>query len=255
MKKTIFSGKSVLRFADPRHVAHNYRSAEDLENEASALSNFGGGNGVGYVGYGDEFLDFSGGASSLASAARNAKPFIINFVNSANAARTVLLCPGLLPNSAGLMATGAFNDVNGQAGLSATSGSPGSIEAFNQFIQKYPSVVAGFKLSTTNVAQMDQNIEIGKQSPFSSHSTKVISTGIYASEQNFNTQILTIPESFFLDNQTLMKYTILPNTSVAFTLMIGVSLNTAKALRTKVSKAKVNIEAAGGAATVSKYIG
>ncbi|MFD2581507.1 hypothetical protein ACFSR6_03335 [Pedobacter vanadiisoli] len=254
MKKKIFGGKSVIAFADPRFVNHNYKSAEDLEQEANALSNFHGG-GIGYVGQGDQFLDFAGSGVSLASAARNAKPFVITFTNANAAAREVLLCPGLIRNATGLMATGAFNDTSGAAGLSGQSGSPGSIEWFNAFIEKFPSVVSGIKIATQNLAQMDQVMTLVKESPFQSHSSKVITPGIYASEGNFNTAILTIPEPFYLTNEHKVKYVILGNTTVAITLMIGVSLNISKALRTKVETAKTNIENAGGAAVVSKFIG
>lgn len=252
-KNLLMRAGMMLAFANPQFTC-NFKSANDLEEEADHLSNYSGG-GIGYVGLGDDFLDFAGGATSLASAARNAKPFIIVLSNANASARTVRLCPGLIANAPGLVATGAFNDINAAAGLSGASGSPGSIEEFNAFIRLYPSVVAGMKLATANVAQMDQSITLKKVSPFQQHSSKVIATGIYASESNFNEKILTIPEPFYLDSQTVMEYTVLGNTTVAITLMVGVSLNIAKALRSKTEKAKASIDAAGGAAVVSKFIG
>ncbi|WP_025142742.1 hypothetical protein [Pedobacter jeongneungensis] len=254
MKKNIFGGKAALAFADPRFVNHNYKSAEDLEREAGDLSNFHGG-GIGYVGQGDQFLDFAGSGVSLASAARNAKPFIITFTNANAAPREVLICPGLIRNAVGLMVTGAFNDTSGNAGLSAQSGSPGPVEFFNAFIDKFPSVVSGIKIATQNLAQMDQALTLVKESPFQNHSSKVITPGIYASEGNFNTAILTIPEPFYLTNEHKVRYTVLGSTTVVITFMIGVSLNISKALRSKVETAKTNIENAGGAAVVSKFIG
>ena len=229
-------------------------SARDLEREAENLSNYSGGL-VGYVGAGDDFLDFAGDAVSLASAHRNAKPFIINITNSNASARELLLCPGLIATAPGLIATGAFNDTAGNAGLSANSGSPGSIETFNAFVRLNPSVISGFKIATANVAQMDQSLILVKESPFNQHSSKTITPGTWASEGNFNTAIVTVPESFFMDHQSKIKYTISGNTSVIITLMVGVSLNIAKALRSKSDRAKVNIEAAGGSAVVSKFIG
>lgn len=229
-------------------------SAQDLEQEAANLSNFNGGL-VGYVGQGDHFLDYAGGAVSLASANANAKPFVLTITNTSAAPRQLLLCPGLIANAAGLIATGAFNDTAGQAGLSAASGSPGSIEMLQAFIRLNPSIVAGFKLATSNIAQMDQNFTFVKESPFAQHSSLVVTPGTFASEGNFNTAILTIPQSFFMDHQSKISYTLLGNTSITITLMFGVSLNTAHALRSKASVAKLNIEAAGGASAVSKFIG
>lgn len=244
----------MIRHADPRHVANQYLSAEDLEQEAANLSNFNGGY-MPYVGKGDDFLDFQGDARSLASAHRTAKPYVFTVSNANASPRTLLLCPGLIADAVGLVADGAFNDVGGNPGLSAISGSPGNIKMFQAFIRLNPSVVSGFKLATTNVTQMDQAVTLVKESPFSQHSSKVITPGTWASEGNFNTSILTIPESFFMDHQSKIVYTVLGSTSVTITLMIGVSLNIAKALRSKAEKAKVNIEAVGGAAAVSKFIG
>lgn len=251
--RNFIGGKSLVRHADPRHTA-NYHSAEDLENEAAALSNFGGGM-VGYTGAGDDFLDYAGSAQSLASAHANAKPYIMQIANANAAPRTVLLCPGLIKTTVGLVTDGAFNDKSGAAGLSGASGSPGSIAMFQEFIRLNPSVISGFKIATANIAQMDQSVTLVKESPFAQHSSKVITPGTWASEGNFNTAILTIPQSFFMDHQTRIEYTILGSTTVVITLMVGVSLNIAKALRSKAEKAKINIEAAGGASAVTKYIG
>ncbi|WP_113636093.1 hypothetical protein [Nubsella zeaxanthinifaciens] len=251
--RNFIGGKSFVRHADPKHTA-NYHSAEDLENEANQLSNFNGGM-LGYTGAGDDFLDYAGGAVSLASAHKNAKPFIMTITNANTSPRTALLCPGLDDATVGLVTDGAFNDKAGAAGLSALSGSPGSIKSFQKFIRLFPSVISGFKIATSNIAQMDQSVTLVKESPFAQHSSKVITPGTWASEGNFNTAILTIPESFFMDAQTRIEYPILGSTSVVITLMVGVSLNIAKALRSKAEKAKVNIEAAGGPAVVSKFIG
>jgi hypothetical protein len=220
-------------------------TAEDLEREANGLSHFDGGLN-GYTGQGDSFLDFAGNVQSFAEIAKEAKPFIITLTNANAATRTALLCPGLIANAAGLVVTGAFNDKNGAAGLSAASGSPGSIEEFNSFVRLFPSLVSGFKIATDSVTQMDQSLTIVKKSPFNSHSSTVVPIGTYASEQNFNTKILSIPRPFFLDAQTLIEYPVLGLTSVTFTLMITTSLNIAKALRDKTSQAKTTL-AQGGA--------
>lgn len=252
--KKVFLGRSFNRALSPEFVSKRYLTAEELESEANELSNFGG--GLGYVGHGDDFLEFSGNAASFADAQSEAKPFIITLTNtSATEARTALMCPGLIVNAIGLMKTGAFNDKSNQAGLSGSSGSPGSIEMFNAFIREFPSLISGFKIASDSVAQMDQSFTIVKQSPFKQHSSLVIATGTYASEGNFNTKILTVPRPFFMDAQTVIEYTVLPSTSVTVTLMVGTSLNVAKALREKTQRAKQTIAQVGAAAVRSQYIG
>lgn len=221
-----------------------YLTAEEMEEQANGLSNYGGGRG--YDGRGDDFLQFSGpnGAGSFADPVHQGKIFNLTVSNtSATAALIALLCPGLITTATGLIKDGAFNDTTNTAGLTA-SGSPGTIAFLNAFIQKFPSQIVGFKISSTNPSQFEQNIVLQKESPFKTHTSKPINVAIYASEANPNTQLITVKETFFMDAQSKISYQILPNTTVTLGLVFGVSLNTAGALRKKTQKA-----------VASKYIG
>jgi len=223
-----------------------YMTAEQMEDEANGLSNY---KGVGYDGRGDDFLQFSGpnGAGSFADPVHQGKIFNLTITNTtsggSSANLTALLCPGLISNATGLIADGAFNAVGGAAGLTG-AGSPGLIAHLNAFVQKMPSQIVGFKISSTNPAQFEQNIVLQKQSPFKTHTSKPINVAIYASEANPNTQLITVKETFFMDAQSQISYQVLPNTTVTLGLVFGVSLNTAGALRKKTQKA-----------AASKYIG
>lgn len=228
---------------------NKYKTAADLEREAQELSNFDGFGG--YDGSDDDLVEFAGPVASFRDQARGAQPMVLTITNAGVAARTVLLCPGLDDDAVGKIADGAFNDAFGAAGLSGASGTPTSdIKKFMNYVRKRPSMVNGFKISTSNVSQMEQQIQIQSESPFKIGSSRNIAIGTYANEQNFNTSILSIPESFFLDDESLIKYTVLPGTSVTLTLMLGVSVNPAKALRKKTAKAKATLTASG-----AKFIG
>lgn len=260
--KKLFTGKS-LQFLNKSGSygvkaatgSMNFKTADDLEMEADQdLSNFDGGGG-GYIGLGDPFLNFSGNTGSFAEPISRGKLYTITLTNVNANARTAKLCPGLLYNAVGLITDGAFNDTTGAAGLSA-SGTPQAIVYFNAFINQYPTLVAGFKVSTNNILQFEQDIVIYKQSPFKTHASRIINVAAYASEANPNTTLISVQESFYMDNQTVVEYTVLGATSVSIGLFFGVSLNIAYALRSKTETAKANMSRAGvNPAVMSSYRG
>lgn len=259
--KKILIGRS-LQFLNKAHSAGEISAAgrcnrmltsSDLEDEANDLSNYTGGGG--YIGMGDDFLNFSGNTGSFADPISRGKLYTITLTNANAAARTARLCPGLLSNAVGLITDGAFNDVTGAAGLTA-NGTPQAIVYFNAFINQYPTLVAGFKVSTNNILQFEQDIVIYKQSPFKTHASRIINIAAYASEANPNTTLISVQESFYMDNQTVIEYTVLGSTSVSIGLFFGVSLNIAYALRSKTEKAKANLARAGAVSpAASNYIG
>jgi len=218
----------------------NYATAADLEREANSnLSNFSGGGGAmsGYTGMGDEFLNFSGNYGSFADPIDQGKLYSIILTNANSATRTALLCPGLLyETAAGLIVDGAFNDTQGGAGLSAT-GTPQAIAYFNSYIRYFPTIVAAFKVSSSNVTQFEMSITIQKQSPFKQYDTRIINIAAEANEQNPNTNLISVDQSFYMDNQTLISYPVLGSTTVSLGLFFGVSLNIAHALYQKTEKA------------------
>ncbi|MBK0383535.1 hypothetical protein I5M32_11260 [Pedobacter sp. SD-b] len=229
---------------------YKYKNAADLEKEANELSNYDGGY-MGYDGSDDDMVEFAGPVASFRDQARGAQPMVITIINTGATALTALLCPGLNDNAVGKVVDGAFNDVNGFAGLTGASGTPtSSLAKFYNYIRKRPSMINGFKISTSNVAQMEQQIQIQSENPFKIGSSRSIAVGTFANEQNFNTQILSIPESFYMDDESIISYTVLPGTTVTLTLMLGVSVNPAKALRKKTAKAKSALTAGG-----AKFIG
>lgn len=237
-----------------------YKSASDLEQESTSLSNFTGGSPVGYIGSGDPFLSFAGGETgSFADATHKGKLYTVTISNANANPRTALLCPGLLYETAvGLATDGAFNDAAGAAGLSG-AGAPLALVYFNSFIRYFPTIVAGFRISTTNVVQFDQVFTVFKQSPFSQEATRIINPGAYVDPINPNTNLVIVPESFYMDNQTVVQYPVLGNTSVSIMLFFGASLNIANALYAKAETAEVNLTRMGmspaPAGQISSYHG
>lgn len=228
-------------------------SPQDLESRASDMSSYDGGF---YDGSSDDFLDFGGNAGTFGDSINSGKLYTLIITNTnTTLQRTALLCPGLLRNAVGLVADGAFNDYSGNAGLTG-SGAPQPIALFNAFIDKFPTTVLGFKISTNNVTQLDQVITIQKQSPFKSYSSRIIQIGVYADPINPNTSLLNIPEKFYMDQQTLIQYPLLPSTSVSLIFAFGASLNISTALRTKDAVIQTNkIQAVSGNLPVASFRG
>lgn len=255
MKKGFLAGRTLalmsMALMSPLAMAaegraNRYIGADEMESQANNLSNYDGGydnyGGVGrYTGAGDDFLDFNGGGS-FADPIAKGKIYNLTIANAANAIRTALLCPGLIRNATGLIADGAFNDTSGNTGLTA-SGSPQSIAYFNAFVERNPTLVAGFKVSSSNISQFDQNMSIVKETPFKQHESKIINVSIYASEANPNTTLITVPEPFFMNDMTRVSYPVLPSTTVNLGLIFGTSLSMSQALVNKTSRAKASLGA------------
>ena len=234
-----------------------YKTANDLEQESSSLSNFTGGSPVGYIGQGDPFLSFAGDNSgSFADATHKGKLYTITLTNANASPRTALLCPGLLfTNAVGLATDGAFNDTSGSAGLSG-AGAPLALVYFNAFIHNYPTICAGLRVMSSNIAQFDQVLTIFKQSPFSQEAARIINPGAYVDPINPNTSLVVVPETFYMDNQTVIQYPVLGSTSVSLMLFFGASLNIANALYAKAETAESNLTRLGlTPAAVSNYRG
>jgi hypothetical protein len=250
--KKIFTGKS-LKFLNDNEAQNRYDyvnrphlGSADLEAEAAGLSNYTGGAPGGYLGIGDPFLSFAGDAGSFADPLARGKVYTITLINTnANPRYAIIGSGGLLyTNAAGLATDGDFNDTGGNAGLTG-SGQPNALIYFNAFLHNYPTIVSAFRVTTTNVAQFDQVITVQKQSPFNTEATRIIDVGAYVDPINPNTSLVLVESSFYLDNQTILLYGVLGNTTVVIKLFMGASLNIAEALYAKATTAKVNMDRLG----------
>ncbi|MGZ3999151.1 MAG: hypothetical protein ACXVIY_00910 [Mucilaginibacter sp.] len=245
--KKVFFGRSLDFLNSEQSAAHKQnliQNSADLERAAGNLSSFGGGGG-GYIGLGDDFLEFTGKQGSFVDPIDKGKLYTITLTNANASQRIAILCPGLLYTAAvGLMVEGAFNDANGAAGLSG-AGSPEALQYFNAFMHNYPTICVGFKVTCSNVIQMDNVITIQKQSPFKIHATRIINPAVYADEANPQTGLISVQESFYMNDQTLISYAVAGSTSVSLGLFFGVSLNISNALREKVTRAKATMSASG----------
>ncbi len=164
----------------------------------------------------------------------------LTLTNAALATRNALLSPGILSNAAGLIATGAFNDTNGDAGLSG-AGSPRPINFFNAFTYQNPFVLYGMKIQSTDATQIDQVIGFTPQSPFNrSLQSQDIPIGLYNnqdSQQDKTAFVDLSPYAIILGNQTELLLPVVASSTCTLILFVGPVVNLSAILDAKMSGA------------------
>ncbi len=206
-----------------------------------------------YDGSGDDVLDFGGhdGAQSFQLKGHKNRQFTMIIANANAAVRTARIYGGynqLTPTlSVGLVATGAFNDVDGNAGLSGASGNANkTIEEFLNFLLFNPTRIPAIKIKSTVASQIESVLSVDTLTPFSATTQ---SLEIYPdNEQNeytFQDKVAVLATDFQLSNQENAVLPIQPLSTATVTWFAGASYNTASALQTKARKAQRNIAARG----------
>lgn len=83
--------------------------------------------------------------------------------------RTVVLFPGsllLIAAVPGMLTDGAFNDKNGNSGLTAISGETASIQKLQAYLASHPTELKGMHLQFSDVNQASQLIVVKSDDPF-----------------------------------------------------------------------------------------
>jgi hypothetical protein len=195
-----------------------------------------------YIGYGDDFLNFGGEkskASSFANEIKSNNAFTVSIVNLTGIAQNLILFPSYRTrlNPAGLVIA-KDGIITGVVGADLTgSGSPSPINDFLEFVYLNPTNIAGFKVSSNVPDQLAVKMTIQSVSPYRKLGDNDINLADYSSETYNNDKLLTIPESFQVDNQTDVSITIPVGARTVFTFYIGATLNNAHALTSKAKRA------------------
>ena len=157
----------------------------------------------------------------------------VTLTNSDPATRTARLAPAGEADAAGLIATGPFDDVDGNAGLSGSTTSHKSIEAFVRFITFNPTKLLGLKISSTDEDQSEETINASAESPFRPLEGKVIPLSQYSDGGTFNakkTFVNLLPYDMQLDGQADIKLPVVGSSTCKILFFIGPILNTAQIL-------------------------
>lgn len=161
----------------------------------------------------------------------------VQLVNANAAVRTARLTPALLGESApGLIAAGAFNDIDGNAGLTGSTSSPGTIQELIRFISYNPTKLLGMKLSSTDTNQMEQSLNVYVKSPFRQLEQKIVPLGQYNDGNTFNdkkTFLNLLPYDLQMDMQADIQVPVYGSSTLNILLFMGPILNPAQILDSK----------------------
>lgn len=230
----------------------------NFEGQPVFLENYEGGNTseVYYDGPGDEdFVDFDGNSTSSTIPASDIQmrfaqeiaqgrnyQFVIK--NNSTVDEKFILLPSykhfkfLGSNSMfmnqGVIQQGGFTGMNGNP-LEA-QGFPKPIDEFLGFVMHVPTRCLGIKLVSSDARQIETSMLIKHNSPFRELESRNILPSLYQDENTFRDKVVTIGETFQLDNQTEIEMTIVAGSTLTVTLMCGAMLNNAKALHNKAKK-------------------
>ena len=119
--------------------------------------------------------------------------YTLRITNTSTDTLTTYLLPGNLwyPGSTedGFPLTGAFNSIEGTAGLVGL-GRPRPIAEFFAFIAKNPTALLGMKVSSSiSVAQVQNSITFQPQSPFNTLQTVVLDLGANQTDQTYRDKV------------------------------------------------------------------
>jgi hypothetical protein len=228
--------------------------SEYAHEHLSSFDGFEGENDF-YTGIGDPMLDFGGDNRSFANVMDEGRIFIMTLTNTVTTAnRTAYLIPGITwapgRTANGFIADGTFNDVAGNAGLTA-AGAPGTITDFLAFIKDNPTQVNAIRVESSNSLQIGQQIVIEELSPFRTLQNRLITLASFQDENTYRDKIVTVPTpGLILSGQCRMTlpivYTASSNTTTTITFFCGAVTNQAQYLKNKMYQAQAGIINRGG---------
>lgn len=184
---------------------------------------------------GNDLVSFDPGIGGI-----NGGKAILTLTNANTAERTAVLCPGILSSVAGKIATGAFNDAGGNAGLTGAM-SPKSIELFLEFIRRNPTQLLQMKVQSTEATQVEKMITYQRQSPFRDLTSEYIYLSLHQDENTFKDKVVTVPTLQYglnFDDQTYISFPVVGSSTCTITLQFGPIANLARFLD-KTVKAEV----------------
>lgn len=207
------------------------------------LLDYDGQEVLGYTGDDDDMLDFSGNVANFAVEGGIDKQFTFTVTNAAVANRTAYLWAGYLLGNAtlapGQLVDGAFNDINGDVGLTGASNVEKTIAELKQFLLYNPTRLIGMIIKSDVANQIQNDIILQPLDPFRGTESFYIRPKTFVNQNTFQDKTVTFPvDNVSLDDQMTMKLSFLASSVTTITMFFGATLNQAKALRKKAKRAK-----------------
>lgn len=112
--------------------------------------------------------------------------------------------------------------------------SNGSAKHFRDFISKNPVLMSGFDVQSNVKTAYQGTLSLKNADPFKSYEERRVNISRWFTQAAYNTDVVEVPESFQLDNNTVSTIVIPANSVVSFTFY-GIRVESAsKALENKV---------------------
>ncbi|MBL4694030.1 hypothetical protein JKY72_01550 [Candidatus Gracilibacteria bacterium] len=160
-------------------------------------------------------------------------PIDIAIVNANAATRIVLLSGGVdTETTAGVIKNGAFNDKNGDAGLTASTTSPFTLSQFLKMAARNPMKILGIDMDSTVESQRSKKVTIFRQSPFRQLASDIIPLNSTFTNQSQNLKTINLDlrnKNVQIDDQTLIELPISGSSSLELTIWVGDIANIAGA--------------------------
>ncbi len=228
---------------------------QELRQEADKLSHFNGGRGgqrfLGYTGEGDDLLSFAGSIQNFSGelVEHLEKQFNVTIVNANAAKRTAAVFSGYFKGNStlapGQLIEGAFNDINGNAGLTGATASEKSIEELMLFVNTAPTRLLAIKIKSTDANQISESITYQRLSPFVTMPTKILRPDNFQNQDTYQDKTVTFPANVQVDDQCSLKVPVVGASTIRLTFLFGTSINMALTLERKAVQAYTNINAVG----------
>ena len=203
--------------------------------------------GPSYTGQGDPALKMMGTVQNFAQEGHVNRRFGFSITNSADAPRTVRLFAGYNTGDStaapGQLKDGAFNDVTGAPGLSASATNPRKpINGFLNYVLYNPTRILQARLNCSNKAQFSQEISVGSLDPFVDTASYPINPSLGFDSTTFDASVADVnTNGLQVDDKSDILFTILPGTTVNFILFAGASYDMSQALAVKAAVAQNNL--------------
>lgn len=212
---------------------------QEIFERANNLSSFDG-QVLSALGDGDDLLHFRGKGGNIASQGTDQFTYII--VNANASARVARLFTPISMNYPtaypGQVVTGAFNDVNGAAGLTGSSASSAfSIESFLYYVSKNPSRLSHLRVKSTASSQLDYDLTLDEINPYRDITNSIFHPSNEINQDSQQTSIVIFPVDAQLSYLSDLVLSISGSSTATITFYMGTEVNTAKALEKKFDKA------------------
>lgn len=199
-----------------------------------------------YAGSGDAaidmFMNFNGeGTEAKFNQIKSNRPWTLTLYNGNAATKTVMLMPGIAPDSVNLAGDGVTVAKDGTA--VTTTGNPGKLVTLQREINLKPHNVVGCKVVSDSALIETGNFRFIERSAFfQNDKIQVIEFSHYIGDQQRD-KLIFIDKPFILADVIQWEVTLPPTSTTVFSFFFGASIDSVHALR----KGNARLNAAAGA--------